>query len=163
TFVDVGANIGYYTLVAARIVGAAGAVYAFEPNAPIRERLERHIALNGLSNVVVSAEAVSAETGEIGFYASVNPENQGSSSLLPGEGLGAEQIVPAVALDDLVARHRRRFDLLKMDVEGAELQLFAGGKSLLASAHAPALLFESTHLAPALDLLRGHGYQVFRM
>jgi FkbM family methyltransferase len=160
TFIDVGANIGYYSLIAAKLVGAMGAVHCFEPNSDIRNTLETHVLLNGFENVTISGEALTDVTGTVRFYKSIVSENNGISSIMPGSGLGEAESVPAVTLDDLAARLGRRIDLVKIDVEGAESQVFTGGRSLLSRPDAPALIFESFDVAPMRTFLSGYGYAV---
>ena len=63
TFLDVGAHIGYYTLIASRLVGDAGRVHSFEPGAATRAHLEANVARNGLGNVEIHAEALAEQTG----------------------------------------------------------------------------------------------------
>jgi FkbM family methyltransferase len=164
TFVDVGANIGYYSLVAARLVGPTGCVHSFEPNAEVRHRLEHNIRLNSYDNAVVHAEAMAGHTGEVTFYLSTVEENSGISSIVPGAGLGSAQVVPSVTLDDFVlGLPGRRVDLLKMDIEGAELSVIEGGQRVLASEEAPALLFESFDVSQLLPVLESLGYEIRRL
>lgn len=174
TFVDVGANIGYYSLLAARAVGEGGAVYAFEPNGPIRARLEENLDLNGLraaGNVHVRAQAVARASGEIRFYRSTTADNSGLSSILPGAGRAEEaEVVPCVSLDDFVAAlppgrapGARPIDLMKIDVEGAELEVLAGGSAVLARADAPAIVFESLDVPAATAVLGPLGYGIRRL
>jgi FkbM family methyltransferase len=164
TFVDVGANIGYYTLVAARLVGPEGAVHTFEPNVEVADRLERNVRLNGLVNTRVYRQAMAGRTGDVHFYASAVSENSGISSIVPGSGLGAARVVPAVSLDDFSAQlSGRGIDLLKMDIEGAELQVIEGGRRVLGASNAPALLFESFDVKKLLPTLEDLGYRVKRL
>jgi FkbM family methyltransferase len=164
TFIDVGANIGYYTLVAARLVGETGLVHCFEPNDPMRVKLEANIRRNGFGNVVVHADAVARETGEVAFYASTWDANQGTSSILPGNGRGAMQKVRSVSLDDFVMTLAgRRVDLIKMDIEGAELIAIEGGRRALGAADAPPVIFEAADLAPVAAALRALGYKIRRL
>jgi FkbM family methyltransferase len=165
TVVDVGANIGYYTLIAAKVVGPSGSVHSFEPNSDVRTRLERNVKLNELHNVVVHDQAMTRRSGDIRFYVSAVPENSGISSIVPGSGLDAEgESVPCTSLDDFVAGlPGGRIDLLKMDIEGAELDVIEGGRKTLGAANAPALLFESFGVSPLLVALRGLGYHVRRL
>ncbi len=164
TFVDVGANIGYYTLIAARLVEETGLVHCFEPNDPMRLKLEANIRRNGFGNVVVHGEAVARETGEVSFYASTWDANQGTSSILPGSGRGAMQKVRSVTLDDFVATLAgRRVDLIKMDIEGAEIFAIEGGRRALGATDAPPLIFEAADLAPVAEALRALGYQIRRL
>jgi FkbM family methyltransferase len=165
TLVDVGANMGYYSLLGARLVGTEGRVFSFEPNSVVREQLSRNVAMNGFTNISIRPEAMAGTSGELRFYISDVPENSGISSLVPGSGLGSEgKVVPAVSLDDFSrGLGTRKIDLLKMDIEGAELQVIQGGRGLLARKDAPALLFESFDVAPLLAALNELGYQVRRL
>ncbi len=164
TFLDVGANIGYYTLIAARLVGETGAVYSFEPNGSMRSKLEANIRRNGFDNVVVRDEAVARETGEVEFYASTWDANQGISSILPGVGRAAAQKVRSLSLDDFMASLTgRRVDLIKMDIEGAELIAIQGGHRALGATDAPPLIFEAAELAPIAKALRALGYHIRRL
>jgi FkbM family methyltransferase len=164
TVLDVGANIGYYSLVAARAVGRGGVVHGFEPNDEIRSRAQKNLALNELTNVQLHAEAISTTSGEVRFYASAVPENTGISSIIANRGLDPTgKVVPAVSLDDFTKRIGRKADLLKMDIEGAELPAIEGGRELLGGKDAPALLFESFRVGPLLEALRGLGYSVRKL
>ncbi len=166
TFVDVGANIGYYTLLAARAVGKAGLVYAFEPNVAVRSRLEENLRLNGLlGQVHIRQLAMARSSGESAFYRSVVSDNSGLSSILPGGGRSDDaELVPCVSLDDFAAAlpGRRPIDLMKIDVEGAEMEVLAGGRGVLARDDAPAIIFESEDVATLGGLLSAHGYVVRR-
>jgi FkbM family methyltransferase len=164
TFVDVGANIGYYTVIGARLVGPIGQVHCFEPHRGIRAKLQENIARNDFRNVVVHGEAMAESTGSVAFFASAVDQNQGISSIIPGAGRQASEAVPSVSLDDFVAglAPRRRIDLIKMDIEGAELQVIGGGRRTLAAADAPAIIFEADELAPVADALRAFGYRIKR-
>ncbi len=167
TFVDVGANIGYYTLLAVRAIRDATAVYAFEPNAGVRTRLEENLRLNGVfGRVQVRRQAVARASGEIAFYKSTASDNSGLSSILPGSGRSDEaEVVPSVSLDDFATTlpAGRSIDLIKIDVEGAELEVLAGGAGLLARADGPALVFESMDIAASSAVLAAHGYAIRRL
>ena len=163
TFVDVGANIGYYTVIGARLVGPTGRVHAFEPHLGIRAKLRDNIERNGFDNVVVHGDAMAETTGTVAFFASAVDQNQGISSIIPGAGREASAPVPSVSLDDFAERIRpARVDLVKMDIEGAELQVIAGGHRTLAAADAPAIIFEAGDLAPVAAALRAFGYRIKR-
>jgi FkbM family methyltransferase len=161
-FVDVGANAGYYSLLAARLVGPGGTVHSFEPLDDLRAMLERSVRANAFSNVHVHPEAVTATSGSIAFYP-YSETNEGVSSTIRHVDTQAEpRIVPAISLDDFTARHPHgRMDVIKIDVEGAEQQVFDGMARLLSSAQAPsAILFESTSASECAQQLREQGYDV---
>jgi len=164
TFFDIGANIGYYTSVAAALLGSSGRVISFEPNPDIRNRLQLNVDLNGFSSVVIRPEAVSRNSGELSFYISELAENTGMSSLMPGPGRSAIPVaVPAISLDDFVKQIGGHVDLIKLDIEGAELPAIDGARMLLQAPHAPSLLFESFTAEPVIDALHAHGYQTRRL
>lgn len=135
---DVGAHIGFTSLIAARLVGPAGRVEAFEPYPPNQQRLTRAITLNGAANVGVHPEALGAEPGTRVFHLH-DSSLQGSLVEIPG---GQSIKVPCTTLDDL-AGDLPAPDLVKVDAEGAELEVLAGGRRLLASSR-PRLLVEFT-------------------
>jgi hypothetical protein len=103
------------------------------------------------------------KTGSVSFFASTVGENQGISSIIPGAGREAAAPVPSVSLDDFVAGLApARVDLIKMDVEGAEPQIIAGGQRTLAAGDAPAIIFEADNLTPIAEPLRAFGYRIRR-
>lgn len=126
---DVGANIGLLTLIMAWAAGPSGKVIAFEPEAIPRANLEKMRHLNGLSWVEVRDQAVGAQAGQLTFHVS---DIIGHSSLyaLP-ETEGSREIqVEVVRLDDVAPA--KRMDVVKIDVEGAELDVLAGMSGLIA-------------------------------
>jgi len=162
TFIDVGAHIGYYTLIAARLVGDTGRVHSFEPGESMRAQLEANVARNGLRNVEIHRQALAQQTGEVGFYPSELASNQGISSIIAsGDGRAAPVTVPSLSFDDFAASlGGRRIDFLKMDIEGAELQVIRGGQRFFGGKDAPPMIFEAHELAPVAEALRPLGYQI---
>lgn len=159
--VDAGANIGYYSLIAARLLGDSGRVYAFEPEAHNFALLARSIALNGYTNVTPVRKALSDRTGTTKLF--LDPHNLGTFSL-------AEQNVPSafsardvetISLDEFLARTPadHRVDLLKIDTQGAEGLVLAGASKVLEKHSVKILLefwpwgLENVGTSPA-DLLR---------
>jgi FkbM family methyltransferase len=124
TVIDVGANIGYFTLLASRRIGASGTVFAFEPLPRTRDGLERNLQLNGVSNVLVRAEAASNVAGEATFYEGP-PTHRGTSSLRPLENASRRIRIRTDRLDDVLPEDCR-INLVKIDVEGAEYQVLEG-------------------------------------
>jgi FkbM family methyltransferase len=160
-FVDVGANIGYYTVIAAGIVGRSGLVHAFEPNSRVRARLERNVVLNGLTQVRIRPDAVSSRSG---FVRLVEPQNTNNDGLayVDSSGGTAGTEVPSVRLDELPELRERPPALIKVDVEGGEPEVYRGASSLLDQADAPSILFESFEIGRDASILRAHGFQVFQ-
>ena len=138
--VDVGANIGVWSLLAAERQPDAR-IHAFEPVPEVAARCRRHVALNELDTIVLNVSALAAEDGVAPFYA-IRTVNTGASSLIRRRP--ADEItVPVVTLDTYVERARLdRVDVLKVDVEGAERLVFIGGRRTLSGADAPAIFFE---------------------
>ena len=121
TVMDVGANLGLYSLLASRAVGPSGKVYAFEPVPEIFARLKEHIALNNAANVIPVPIALSNEKG----VAKMSVRGSGSSFF---RHLSNEFVeVQVERLDDFVEREGiERVDAIKIDVEGAELKVIRG-------------------------------------
>jgi FkbM family methyltransferase len=124
-FVDVGANMGYFTLLAARGVGPTGAVVAFEPAPPTFAKLTANLALNPGAPVRPVRAAVGAHEATVAFYRA--PWNDAESSTLerPGaEPAGAVRVAPLARLlsDDEIARTR----IVKIDIEGGEWDAVRG-------------------------------------
>jgi FkbM family methyltransferase len=137
TVYDVGANIGFFTILCSRLVGPQGRVYAFEPIPQNLVTLRRNIALNGLTNVVVVEKALSASTGTAEMFVSpwsafhsLNVEGASKQDNHgPQEG---EIVVETVTLDEFVAQAGVSApDLIKIDVEGAELIVVEGMRETL--------------------------------
>ena len=129
TCVDVGANIGIYSILMAR-KAHLGRVIAFEPLPIYRAVLELNARLNGLENIEIRASIVADQVRQEEFSVSVD----GAYSSMRPTARKAEArciTVPSVTLDASFAALRRRIDILKVDVEGAELLILRGARSLL--------------------------------
>jgi FkbM family methyltransferase len=130
--VDVGANLGAYSLLFAQWVGPSGHVYAFEPAPEARRGLERHVALNRCEGVVsILSDAVSSSSGIVRFHAA---GTRGDNRIARGdEGTAARITVKTTSLDEFCAVHRVEAALIKIDVEGAELEVLQGARQTIAS------------------------------
>jgi FkbM family methyltransferase len=180
TVVDAGANIGQYTLFAAKRVGRAGTVLSFEPNPRTFAALQKNVAANGLEDIVrLFGSALSDVEGDFPLYVSPQEFNSGMASLRPYDAHPSPEIRALAAADPAIVtvRCRRlddvledtgitRIDVIKADVEGAELAVLAGGAGVIDSAH-PAILFEVNDLdetsrqAPSMKWLIGRGYGLY--
>lgn len=160
TFYDLGANIGFYSLLAARIVGAQGAVVAFEADPEVAERLREHAERNHFSTISVEQKAVWSETGTVSF-ARTDPQvspDRGLGHVVSNGAPGTTQ-VQAVSLDDFVQTTRPP-GFLKCDVEGAEVAVFRGAQRLFKE-NRPILLCEMHSPESRLAMLQefaGLGY-----
>lgn len=156
--IDIGANIGYYTLMAASLIGEAHQVYAFEPQPRVAEKLRRNVALNHLSNVSVFQYALSDSEDQVTFYIPTDGMDA-HGSLAPNGRFEVKEEVTVVArpldvvLDEL---GNPSIGLIKMDAEGAELMIFRGAPKLLSSRERPSIIFEANETNT-----RAFGYTVF--
>lgn len=140
TFVDIGANIGLMTVLAAHVVGPEGRVVAFEPNPSARAILSRNVELNGLGNVEVSAHAIGAEATRARIYEGVG-SNRGRATLM---GAGADTTVAEVEVIRLsdYFNATERVDMVKIDIEGFELDALKGMDALWKRVSPPMLIVE---------------------
>lgn len=124
---DIGANVGYYSVLASKMVGVKGKVYAFEPDPNSVKLLKKNIALNKCRNVVVVPYAVGGKDGAA--ILSIDEANPGES-YLGGNGTKKQIMVWAIALDSFVQKRKiAKVNVVKMDIEGAEVDVLNGGKS----------------------------------
>lgn len=129
TVVDVGANIGYYTLLAAKLVGPSGKVYAFEPEPKNFSILSKNISINNFRNVVVLPKAASDKNDKAFLYLS-ETNNEGHRIYNLGEGRKKIEI-ESVSLDDFFVGQEEKIDFIKIDVEGAEMAVLEGMRHIL--------------------------------
>ena len=129
--IDIGAHVGYYTLISARLTGPKGKVYAFEPDPDNHATLLRNIELNGYHNVVVARKAVSDRVGDAQLYLSATASGNHSiyrHGLTESESVPVEITTVDSMLEELGWPH---IDLVKIDVEGAEVAVLDGMTQLL--------------------------------
>jgi FkbM family methyltransferase len=129
-FYDLGANIGFFSLLAARIVGPEGHVFSFEPDATVAVRLRRNVSQNGFSNVTVIEKGAwsSNRRGSFAAAESASPD-RGTGRFVASQRDGTA-LVECVALDDFAAAHSAP-DAIKCDVEGAEIEVLRGAENLI--------------------------------
>jgi len=138
-FVDVGANIGKYTVALGRRLSGKGKVVAIEPEDYNYELLGRNVELNGLDNVTLEKCACYSRNGTMNLY--LNPTRRGQHSLLVRNGKRAS--IKTRKLDDILADNQvTNVKLIKIDVEGAEIEVLKGAVSTLKKDH-PKIIFEA--------------------
>ncbi|MCS7311828.1 MAG: FkbM family methyltransferase [Acidobacteria bacterium] len=143
TFIDVGANLGFYTLLASSLVGPKGKIVAFEPVPSVKKRLTLHVILNRCSNVSVEGTALGDIAGERDFF--VVTDHTDISSLQPPDSrYNCKKIkVVTTTLDRYIKNNDiQAIGLIKVDVEGAELQVLRGSLGLLSRKPRPVWLIE---------------------
>lgn len=169
TFVDIGANHGYFTLLAASLVGEAGRVVAFEPNPRVFAQLLTHVRLNGFERrTALHPCALSDSPAEqAALYVSRDAVNSGLSSLTPSpEQLATGGLSPDTTVTVRVDTFDRwaatqgpdRIDLVKIDVEGAEAAVVAGMEQTLRAGRIGALIVETPWNSAAHRRLTDAGY-----
>ncbi len=165
-FVDVGSNIGHFSLLASRLVGASGCVLAIEPCWQSLAKLARHLSLNAVENVYLLACASGAAVGD-GGIAFLTGNNAGAATMRDTAVGQGRQRVLIEPLDDCLEGHGIRPNLVKIDVEGFELKALRGLQRCLARDR-PIVLLELTpgflqqagdNAQQLLRFMAGHGYR----
>jgi FkbM family methyltransferase len=171
-YVDVGANIGLHSLIAAWRVGPTGRVVAIEPQASVFEALCTNVAVNKLTNVDEIRSAVGNKEGSAVIY-TVDPINSGQATLAvhSGESLFGQEQVAVSSLDDILSRMGLdQVDVLKVDVEGGELEVLEGSRRLFATRPPRFVMIEciDSHLqrfghssSDLVNWLTAFGYSVY--
>jgi len=128
---DVGANIGYYTILLSKLVGENGAVHSFEAAPTTFNRLKEHMRINLCTNIRVHQLAVSDKNGECMIYCAED-SNTGESRLEGFDGFKNKESVSCITLDSYFQKEPvNKVDFIKIDVEGAEMLVINGALSLL--------------------------------
>jgi FkbM family methyltransferase len=147
--VDVGANIGYYTLLLAKVCKK---VYAFEPDKICFEILLKNIKENKLTNVVAKNLAVSDQIGKVKFI--VDKDNFGNSRL--GDG---DKTILCDSLDNIL-KNEKQIDLIKIDVQGHEPQVIAGAEKIIIK-YSPILFLEFNGNNKMISFLKKYYKNIF--
>lgn len=165
---DLGANIGYYTLILARLVGPEGKVYAFEPDPTNFALLEKNLRANGYENVELVQKAVSNKNKKLRLY--LSEENRGDHRLYDSHDGRAFVEVESVRLDDYFQGYGGRVDFIKMDIQGSEGGALLGMTDLLQNHRDVKILSEFWPVGLKrfgidplyyLQLLQQHGFTVY--
>jgi FkbM family methyltransferase len=168
TVIEVGGNIGFFSLLFSRLVGPEGEVIVYEPDPMLNQILERNLERNGATNVTLRKAAVADRPGTATFYRA--RKNYGDNRLFVNEGEDATAFdVELVTLDDELAGRDRPVDMVKMDIQGAE-PLALEGMAATMAAHPPrkmllefwphGLVGMQRDPRAFIELLRGAGYHV---
>jgi FkbM family methyltransferase len=170
TVLDIGANRGYFSVLAGIRVGPSGHVYSFEPNPTIFRCLQKHLRINNLAGHVEASTFALSRTRTHGatFFISNLESNSGLSSLTPiselldNKSLSHEHTIPVetISLDEWIYLKSidQPIDFIKIDVEGAEMLVLAGATETLAKRPPKRLVIETDPEGAAVMFLRSHGY-----
>jgi FkbM family methyltransferase len=143
--VDVGANVGIFTIPLGRAVGTDGAVWAFEPLPDNLDRLRANIAENRLANVSLFEAAASDTEGTLSFHVAGDSAYGSTREVFQGWGTGRTLEVPGVRLDtEWRARGMPRVSVIKIDVEGDERAVLRGAREVIRRCR-PVLLLEAAN------------------
>jgi FkbM family methyltransferase len=138
--VDVGANIGYFTLLAARLVGQQGRVFSFEPSIDNMTELVHNLVLNSFQNVNTSLTALSDYNGRSKFFLSTRESAR--HSLIQSHEHDGSVVVDVKKLDDVIDYERIPVHFIKTDTEGNELAVLKGAKQTIMHNQGIKILFE---------------------
>jgi len=174
-FFDVGAHVGQYTLVASQCVGTGGRVHSFEPDPHTFAWLADNVRANQLANVTTNQSAVAADREPKNLYFST-VDDIGSNSLAlqnARQRTGRSILVDCTTLDAYVTDKRiPRVDMIKADVEGAELSMLLGAKAILGGPRPPMLVLEfeeerqvafGSSCGRLAEELQRYGYELWRI
>ena len=174
TVIDVGANIGYFTLLAQKMVGASGRVFAFEPGSNNLPHLINNISLNGENTITVLTQPLSDRAEQVAFY--LNADNSGGNALwnpalwpdnTKSRELQQQEIMSAQRLDFYQIKNPR---LIKIDTEGAETKILTGAEQTIREYKPPFILAEinvfglqqlGSSSQQLRELMRDFGYETF--
>ena len=141
-FYDIGANVGFFSIIAAKLVGDTGKVYAFEPGEENAKSIRHNAQLNSFSQIEVIEKAVSHTSGEGQLLLA---EYSGGHALATADAppdLAGEVTVDLVSIDDLIAQKKiKPPNFVKVDVEGAELDVLKGMRETIKT-HQPTIIYE---------------------
>jgi FkbM family methyltransferase len=164
--VDIGAHVGYYTLLAARAVGDKGTVFCFEPDPSNYALLLKNIEENNYKNVVPVQKAVTDTTGSIKLFIAKDPSGHSIWSHNPKQ---KSIIVDSTTIDDFFAGRDYPLHIIKIDVEGAEMAVIQGLRNILAKNRQLSIFTElnpraltRTGFSPIeyLQILINHGFNI---
>ena len=174
-FIDVGANVGYFSMFASQLVGPDGQVLGFEPSPTSADIFRRNAARNGCINVEIHQVAVSDEAGERDLTEPMVGCDLATMRILSHHELSraVTHHVKTVALDDVLEPMlAKRVRLVKIDVEGAEMLVLRGMKKLLATSQSLCVVCEvtdsylrqmNTSAPELLEFVCSLGYEAFRI
>jgi FkbM family methyltransferase len=167
---DIGANIGYYTLLMASIVGTKGKVYAFEPDPANYELLRKNVILNSYHNIILINKAIMDRTGFVEFF--LSEDNNADHKIFEGVRGEKHIKVEKISIDKYFSKPNTKIDFIKMDIQGAEGYAFRGMRALLKANRNIKIVTEfwpyglrncSQDPEALLDYLKGIGFRIYNV
>ena len=172
TIFDIGANIGFYSLVASTKLKNTGKIYAFEPADIPYNQFRKNIEINNLTNVQLMKLGVAEKDGTVSFNI-CDDDAFNSIGSAPMREVKQTLQIEVVAIDSFCAKENiSQIDILKMDTEGAEFLILSGGKGVFSSEKAPIVFCEYNRITAKgyentlndyEQLLKDYGYQIFEL
>ena len=144
-FIDGGANIGFFSLVASKIVGPTGIIISFEPTPLTSSYLKKNIKINNINNIIVSEYGLSSSKKKLPFLLSNNPEGNAIISDKIATAKDGNKIITinTISIDEFCAKKNIvKVDLIKLDIEGQELEAIKGAKKILSANQNIRIIFE---------------------
>lgn len=144
-FIDGGANIGFFSLIASKIVGQTGTVISFEPTPLTHTYLKKNININNASNITISKYGLSSSKKQLPFQMFSNPEGNSIISNKVCKLTDENEIIQikTISIDEFCKENKiSRIDLIKLDIEGQELEAIKGAKKVLSENHSIKIIFE---------------------
>ncbi len=172
TVIDIGAHHGFYTILCSKKVGTSGRVIAFEPSPKEQRKLSFHLKLNNCKNVKIEPYAVARHSGEATLFVIKGRDTAFNSLRPPAVSNPVKQItVKAMSLKDYIKNQdMQRIDFIKIDAEGAELEILQGSEGILNDNFCPIIMAEVSDLrtqqwgyqaSKIFDYLSQRGYRWF--
>ena len=128
--IDVGANIGLFSLILSDLVGDIGKVYSFEPIPMLHRKLVNNIRINNVNNIETIEKGIGNSESEIEIF--MNPEQSGlSSAVVKPSGKFISQKIKLTSLDNFFSSRKEKISFIKIDTEGYEPQVLIGAKGLI--------------------------------
>ncbi len=170
TVFDIGANIGCYTMLAAKLCGPSGKVFGFEPSKTSCDLIEKSLNLNSYSNVKLISKGVSNQTKKGKLF--INPRTSTDNRIIESSENRKSIEVEIVSLDDFIKEEKIQPDFIKIDVQGTEFYVIEGMKELLESSIPLKLIIEFSPLKDhkrksqfdsCLKKMKELGFSIFRL
>ncbi len=168
--IELGSNIGYYTLLLAKLVGEEGKVFAFEPYLHNIEILKLNVELNNNKNVIMIQKAVHDTTGKVNMY--ICEYDNRNNSIYCTYTMKTDKIieVDSITIDDYFKNFNENINFIKMDIQGAEYKAIKGMESLIQRSNNLMLLTEiwpealdkaGTSAKEFIELLLNNGFKLY--